>query len=231
MLTIDNISVTLNNTNILKDLSLTINPGEIVGLVAPNGSGKTTLLKTIVKLNPIDAGIISIENTSAKTEEYNRALFSFQNADSLYPNLNALDHLTFVKRAWKSEKQIDHVITQLKMDVYKNKKIRQLSLGMKQHVLLAMAIISDAKLILMDEPFNGLDPSSVKIISTIIRSMQSEGTSFLFSSHILNHIDQLCSKVFFLKDKKIFLISDLTAKNFISTEQNYNLLFEGDTHS
>lgn len=228
MLYVNNISVTLKNTNIIKNLSLGINSGEIVGLVAPNGYGKTTLLKSIMKLNQIESGDISIEGNSNKNKDYHKALFFFQNADSLYPNLNALDHLNFVKNAWKSKVEVNEVITDLKMSAYKNKKIRQLSLGMKQHVLLAMAIVSDAKLILMDEPFNGLDPSSVKTVSLLIKNMQAEGTSFLFSSHILNHIDQLCSKVFFLKEKKIILISDLASNNFISTENNYNLLFEGD---
>ncbi|MBC1474108.1 ABC transporter ATP-binding protein [Listeria grandensis] len=231
MLHVDNISIVLKGTSIIKDLSLTINSGEIIGLVAPNGYGKTTLLKSIVKLNRIDSGNISLEKNLNRKEEYNKELFFFQNADSLYQNLSALDHLKFVKNAWKSKTNIDKLLTDLKMNDYKNKKIRQLSLGMKQHVLLAMSIASNAKLILMDEPFNGLDPSSVKTISTIIKSMQSEGTSFLFSSHILNHIDQLCSKVFFLKDKKIFLISDLHSDKFTSTEHNYNLLFEGEYNS
>ncbi|WP_163655398.1 ABC transporter ATP-binding protein [Listeria sp. PSOL-1] len=228
MLKVDNVNVSIKKTCILEGLTLHIDYGEVAGLVAPNGYGKTTLLKTIAGLTKIVSGDVFVEDVSLTKHSpfYNKNLFFFQNVESLYLNLTVLEHLEFVKKSWQSSKNIDFVIQTLKMESYKNKKVKQLSLGMKQHLLIAMAIISEASLILMDEPFNGLDPSSVKIVSHIIKQMANEKKSFLFSSHILSHIDLICSKVLFLKDKKIILVEDLLHQKFTNTEKNYNLLYE-----
>lgn len=229
MLEINDIQVTLGKKIILNNLSLTIDKGEIVGLVAPNGYGKTTLLKTIAELEKIDRGNISLfgKDIHLNSCEYRKLVFFSHSSDMLYQNLTVLDHLNFAKNAWESPKKVLSVISELQMNHYMNKKVKNLSLGMKQHLLFAMAIISNAQLILMDEPFNGLDPTSVRKVSKLIYYLSLEGKCFLFSSHILYHIDQICSKVFFLDDQKISFISDLTKERFINTEQNYTLLFEG----
>ncbi|MBC1522575.1 ABC transporter ATP-binding protein [Listeria aquatica] len=230
MITIENLSVKIGKNLILDHLSLKIRPSEIIGLVAPNGTGKTTLLRSISGLQKITSGKISIESYEMKeaTTHYCRSFFYLQNIDLLYPELTVIEHLRFVKYTWKSDQQIEQILDLLQMTAYQHKKISKLSFGMKQHLLIAMAIISDAPNILMDEPFNGLDPTSIHIVTRAIHSLAQTGKAFLFSSHILNHIDQTCSKVLFLQNKKIEYILDFSKFPDKKAEEIYHNLYEGD---
>ncbi|WP_167628310.1 ABC transporter ATP-binding protein [Listeria valentina] len=228
MITIENLSVKLGKSLILDHLSLKISSGEIIGLVAPNGTGKTTLLRSISGLQKITSGKISLDSHDIKQADTNycRSFFYLQNVDLLYPELTVIEHLRFVKYTWKSDQQIDQILDLLQMTAYQHKKTSKLSLGMKQHLVIAMAITSGAPNILMDEPFNGLDPTSVHIVTRAIHSLAQAGKAFLFSSHMLNHIDQTCSKVFFLQNKKIEYILNFAETPSEKSEEIYHNLYE-----
>lgn len=126
---------------------------------------------------------------------------------------------------WKSTKSIEEVLTYLKMEKYKNKAVKKLSLGMKQHLLIAMYIISDAPVFLFDEPLNGLDPSSIKLVNQILRNYNEKKT-IMISSHDLFNIREVCNRAVFLKNGEI---SEDT-RDLDKLDSIYTNLFEKDEY-
>lgn len=223
---VTNLTIKYKKKVILKNINLEITQSEIIGLVAPNGTGKTTLLRAISGLIQPQEGSVSIEGKTVHDdrEAYYKKLYYVESNHTLYPNLNGMDHLSYVKSVWESSIDVEVVIRKLGISDYINKPIKKLSLGMKQHILLAMCIISDADVILLDEPMNGLDPTSIRIISKYIEEMKKDDKIFIISSHILSNIDTITDKVLFLKDGNIVHSID-SKKNGESSENVYNKLY------
>lgn len=226
MLKIDNLSVNYGKKEILNSISLEFYPSEIIGLVAPNGAGKTTLLRTVAGLIKPKSGQVSIDNLkrSEDRKDYYKKIYFVESNQTLYPNLSGMDHLKYVKASWNSPIEIKNVITGLGIVDYVNRPIRKLSLGMKQHILMAMCIVSNANVILLDEPMNGLDPTSIKKISMYLKKMKQDKKTILFSSHILSNIDAITDKVIFLKDKQVVYSLDKNKEN-LSSEELYEQLY------
>ena len=227
MLTIKNIYVTYGEKIVLENIDIELNTSEIIGLVAPNGAGKTTLLRTIAGLIRPDSGEVFLNGLTAKKnrEAYYKTLYFVESNQTLYSNLKGIDHLNYVKSIWNSTVNIEKVIKDLAIAEYINTPIKKLSLGMKQQILIAMCIVSDADIILLDEPMNGLDPSNMKNISYQLTKLKNQNKLILFSSHILSNVDNISDKVLFLKNKKIEYLLDFE-KETISSESIYDLLFE-----
>lgn len=223
---VTNLTIKYKKKVILKNINLEITQSEIIGLVAPNGTGKTTLLRAISGLIQPQEGSVSIEGKTVHDdrEAYYKKLYYVESNHTLYPNLNGMDHLSYVKSVWESSIDVEVVIRKLGISDYINKPIKKLSLGMKQHILLAMCIVSDADIILLDEPMNGLDPTSIRIISKYIEEMKKDDKIFIISSHILSNIDTITDKVLFLKDGNIVHSID-SKKNGESSENVYNKLY------
>lgn len=229
MLTLNNVTTQYKNKIILKDISMELENSEIIGLVAPNGTGKTTLLRTISGLIKPVSGSISIDDiTLSKNRiDYYKKIYFVESNSTLYPNLKGIDHLNYVKSAWNSSIDIKTIIKALDLTSYIEVPIKKLSLGMKQHILLAMCIVSNANYILLDEPMNGLDPSSIKTISSYLKQMKIEGKTIILSSHILTNIDNITDRVIFLKDKTIIHSLDMK-KDKTSSEVIYDKLYGQD---
>ncbi|WP_414839574.1 ABC transporter ATP-binding protein [Carnobacterium sp. TMP28] len=226
MLLIKNISVHYGKRIILEKLAIELNSSEIIGLVAPNGAGKTTLLRTIAGLIRPNSGEIAINGLSVATnrQAYYKSLYFVESNQTLYPNLKGIDHLNYVKAMWHSSVNVEEVIKDLAIKEYVNRPIKKLSLGMKQQILIAMCIVSDADIILLDEPMNGLDPTNMKNISEQLIKLKNKGKLILFSSHILSNVDKISDKVLFLKNKKIDYLLDFE-KETLSSEVVYEQLF------
>lgn len=226
MLKIDNLNVNYGKKEILNSINLEFYPSEIIGLVAPNGAGKTTLLRTVSGLIKPKSGQISIDNLSRSEDRkaYYKKIYFVESNQTLYPNLSGTDHLKYVKASWNSPVEIESVIKELGIVDYVNRPIKKLSLGMKQHILMAMCIVSNAEVILLDEPMNGLDPTSIKKISSYLKKMKQEEKTILFSSHILSNIDAITDKIIFLKDKQVACFLDKN-KESISSEDMYEQLY------
>lgn len=206
MLEVNGISYAYKKQSILKNTSFSLKNGSIIGLVAPNGTGKTTLLKLISKSLKLQNGTIILNNIdSSKRVKYLKNIFFLESIDNLYENLSVREHLVYVKQMWKSTVSIDKVLKMLNMNHYENRKVKKLSLGMKQHLVIAMYIVSDAELLLMDEPHNGLDPSSIKTIKNVFQILRDRGKTIFYSSHDLFNMENFCDRVLFLKNLKIEL--------------------------
>ncbi|BDR57121.1 ABC transporter ATP-binding protein [Xylocopilactobacillus apis] len=189
---------------VLDGINLSIEEPRLIALVAPNGSGKTTLLNIICNLERPDTGSVKIEGVTNHMQEIFYDVTYMQDNSVLYTELTGMDHIKFVQAAHNlSDERVEEVLTDLKMNYYMNKKVQNYSLGMKQHLLFAMVILPKPKLLLMDEPLNGLDPASVARVRETLKDLFKAGTTILFSSHNLDQIDKLTDDIYFLKNKQL----------------------------
>lgn len=205
---------------VLKGVEFAITEPQIVALVGPNGSGKTTLLNCMTNLLSIDSGTIQLLGKDHTDASLFYDVSYLQDNRVLYGNLTAYDHLKFVCRVQKQpDAKIMEVAERVGMESYLHKRVQNFSLGMKQHLLLAIAIMNDPKLLLLDEPLNGLDPTSAINLRNILLELHDEGTTMIISSHNLDEIDRLTNTIFFMKDGQILeeSLEDYTMKEFYLT--------------
>ena len=214
---VNGISKRIKNKMILDNITFSLKSNEVVALVGPNGSGKTTLLKTMVGLLKLDGGTIKIFglNTQKNREQVLSKLSFMQDSSVLYPNLTGYDHLHFIAKINKQKQEsIQEMIKKLKIESYIHKKVEEYSMGMKQHLLLAIALLNKPQLRLLDEPLNGLDPSSNSMLRELILKLRSQGTSILFSSHVLGEVDKVADRILFIKEGKII------SENYMDTSNS-----------
>lgn len=196
-------SVGYGSTTMLSIGSLFLSPGTAAGLVAPNGSGKTTLLEALSGQFPtrIRSGSLAADGIrQRRSAEFAELVYlSSSGSADLYPTLSALEHLAFVREAWKSAADIDSLCDSLGISPYLDKPTRKLSTGMKQQVKLAMAIATDCPYLILDEPLNGLDPGKRKTSCDAMRSEVARGRSVLISSHLLDDLADLTNSFYFIE--------------------------------
>ena len=202
MLKVNHISKSYGSIKAINDLSFEVNEGEIFGLLGVNGAGKTTTFRMIVGLLEPDDGTITLNNKNIDyditddigflTEE--RSLFikmSVLEQILFYGNLKGLDNKEI-------EKRLDYWLDRLKITEYKNEKIKNLSKGNQQKVQFIAAVINEPKLLILDEPFTGLDPFNVEILMQALREMAKKGTIVIFSSHRMEHVEMFCDRLLIL---------------------------------
>ena len=190
--------------DVLKDITFQIENPQIVALVGPNGSGKTTMLNCLMNLLPFQEGEITILGKNHKHPSLFYDVSYLQDNRVLYGDLTGYDHLKFICKVQKLPiSKVKEVAEYIGMDSHGKKRVRSYSLGMKQHLLLAMAVINNPKLILLDEPINGLDPTSAIHMRNILMDLHAKGTTIIISSHNLEEIDKMTNTIYFMKDGRI----------------------------
>ncbi|WP_125766626.1 ATP-binding cassette domain-containing protein [Lapidilactobacillus wuchangensis] len=199
MLILDNFSVYYGHKNIITSLNLKIANGEIIGLVAPNGSGKTTLMRGMTSLAQATGQIELNGAVPTHRTEYRRQFFFAESTAIFLPYLTGRDYLRYVKKAWHSTTELAEIILQTRINEFVDWRIGKYSLGMKQQLLLAMALLSSAPILILDEPMNGLDPTNLHVFSHALQKYADRNKTVLISSHILDNVSELCNHVVFLK--------------------------------
>lgn len=202
MLKIENVTKKYKNGALANDnISLTVNDGEIYGFIGPNGAGKSTLIKSIVGLHDFE-GTIKLDNLTLKENPiaYKTKLAYIPDNPDLYENVKAINYLNFIADVFKIEqdkrvKTIDYYADLLEIKSSLNMPIKTFSHGMKQKLAIIGAIIHEPKLLVMDEPFVGLDPKSSYDVKEIMRNLVAKGTIIFFSSHVLEVVEKLCDHI------------------------------------
>ena len=195
----------IDKEEILSDISLQIAEGEIYGLLGPNGAGKTTLMKCMLSLLTITSGSIEIfgKNLQEHREEILSQVGSIIETPIFYENCTAKDILEIhAQYMGKNITELD-IINTLRMVGLKNttKKVKEFSLGMKQRLGLARAFLMKPRLLILDEPINGLDPVGIQEIRNLLQLLSKEhGITILISSHILSEISQIADKIGVIKN-------------------------------
>lgn len=204
ILQVDKVSKSFGKESVLHNISFSIKQSQIVALVGPNGSGKSTLFNIITNLLKADKGQVSIVGKPNTDPNIFKEISFMQDNSVLYDFLTGFDHLQFIAEVQNLPKEsILEVAETIGNKDYLNKKVKNYSLGMKQHLLLSMALINKPKLLLLDEPLNGLDPTSAIRIRELLIKLQQKGTTIFLSSHNLAEIDQVTSDILFLKDGRL----------------------------
>lgn len=204
ILSVSNIHKSYGKEKVLNNISFDMEGPQILALIGPNGSGKSTLLNIVANLLPADQGSISIMDKTNQDHLIFREVSYMQDNSVLYDYLTGYDHLQFVGDMQKvSKKKVLAAAERIGMTSFLDKKVANYSLGMKQQLLLTMAIVNEPKLLIMDEPLNGLDPTNAIKVRNLLLELAKEGTAILLSSHNLSEIDHVTSKILFLKDGQL----------------------------
>ena len=217
MIEINNVSKTYNGVKrAIKDVSFKVDGGEIFGFIGHNGAGKTTMIKSIVGILDFEDGDILINGKSIKNNpiECKKDIAYVPDNPDLYENMKAIDFINFVCDMYEIDKDTrkKNVLKYAKMFEIDGKlgdDISSFSHGMKQKVALIAALSHDPKVLIMDEPFVGLDPKAVFDMKEIMRSMAKEGKTIFFSTHILDVAEKLCDRVAIIKSGKIVKIGKM----------------------
>ncbi|GAA0703108.1 ABC transporter ATP-binding protein [Paraclostridium ghonii] len=215
VLKLENISKSYSKKEVLKDISFSANPGEILGIVGPNGAGKTTIMKIISGLTKKYTGNVYIngENIRKSTKNSTKQIGCVIEAPGFYPDLTGYENLLFFAKisGLKDKSEINQISKILELDNYLNTKAKKYSLGLKQRLGVAQAVLTSPKILILDEPTNGLDPEIVPQIRNFIKKIALEKNMVvIISSHILSEIESICNKVLFMQKGEIIKIEDLT---------------------
>lgn len=210
MLRIENLTKVYGTKKAVDNLSLHINKGEIYGFIGHNGAGKTTTLKSVVGILKYDEGEIFIDGLSLKDNliECKKKIAYIPDNPDLYEFMTAIQYLNFVADIFAvstedRRSRIEKYASLFEINGVLGQSISSFSHGMKQKLAVVAALIHDPKLVIMDEPFVGLDPKAAHDLKTIMREICDNGGAIFFSTHVLDVAEKLCDKVAIIKKGKL----------------------------
>lgn len=212
VLEVSNLCKSFGKKEIIKNVSFNIEEGQIVGFVGPNGAGKTTTLKLITNLIFPDKGTIIIKGYDLLNNR-EKALMNIAGmieAPDIYRHLTGKENMDFIRKIRGiSQEKLNSIVEYVGLEHRINDPVKKYSLGMKQRLALGMCILSQPKLLILDEPTNGLDPTGTIALRKLIASLAKDlKVAVLFSSHSLSEVHKLSDKVIFIKEGEIVSIKD-----------------------
>ena len=200
----------------ISNISFNVNDGEIFAFIGHNGAGRTTLIKSIVGIHEFDSGDILINGKSIKLSpvECKKEMAFVPDNPELYENMKAIDFINFICDMYEvsqdvREKNIAKFAKMFEIENNLNDVISSFSHGMKQKVALISALAHDPKVLIMDEPFVGLDPKAVFDVKEIMNEMVKDGKIIFFSTHILDVAEKLCSRVAIIKKGELIKVGNM----------------------
>lgn len=216
ILQVENLTKLYKNNRGARDISFTLLPGTILGLLGPNGSGKTTIMKACTGLLRPTGGVISIEGhtifngrkdelgriSGAEFEAALEGVGALIEAPSLFDRLTARQNLQLAANYYKTlpPERLDEVLRLVEMERYANERVGSFSLGMRQRIGLALALLNKPRLLVLDEPANGLDIEGMVAIRDIVKSSAADGAAVLISSHLAHEIELCATHVAIIYD-------------------------------
>lgn len=225
ILELKGISKTMGKKKAVDNVSFTVNSGEVFGFLGPNGAGKTTTIKMITGLLKADQGEIFIDGKNVKND-FEKALENvggiIENPE-MYGYLSGLDNLKIYGRMHGniSKERLDEVVKMVKLENRIGDKVKKYSLGMRQRLGIAQALLHKPKLLILDEPTNGLDPMGIKEMRDNLRELaEKEGLAVLVSSHLLSEMELMCDRFGIIDNGKIIDIKTLKDIKNSSSETN-----------
>lgn len=239
MIEIKNVTKIYNgDKKAVDDISFTINDGEIFAFIGHNGAGKTTTIKSIVGILDFEEGDILINGKSIKKSpiECKKQMAYVPDNPDLYENMKAIDFINFICDMYEVSKEvreenINRYAKMFEMQEKLNDYISSFSHGMKQKIALIAALVHNPDVLIMDEPFVGLDPKAVFDIKEVMKDMCKQGKTIFFSTHILEVAEKLCDRVAIIKQGKIVKIGSMKEiKGDESIEQVFLELDEGEKY-
>ena len=216
MIEIKNVTKKYGDKVALKDVTFTVDDGEIFAFIGHNGAGKTTLIKAICGIHEFDEGDILINGKSIKNDPIacKKEMAFVPDNPELYEQMKAIDFINFICDMYEvpqdvREKNITKYAKMFELEQNLNDPIDSFSHGMKQKVALISALAHDPKILIMDEPFVGLDPKAVFDVKEVMNEMIKEGKTIFFSTHILDVAEKLCSRVAIIKKGELLKVGSM----------------------
>jgi ABC-2 type transport system ATP-binding protein len=202
-----------NGRPAVEDLTFSANPGELLGLIGPNGAGKSTTIKTILDFMKPDSGEVRIFG-NPMNETLKNEIGYLPEERGLYKRLTAMDQILYLSSLKgldhsTAKNRADQLLRQTGMLESKQKRIKDMSKGMGQIIQFIVTIIHNPQLIILDEPFSGLDPVNTEMIKEIIAQLRDEGKTIILSTHQMNQVEELCNRVLMINHGREVLYGDL----------------------
>ncbi len=227
ILEVKNLNKFFGKKQILKNVSFTINEGEILGFIGPNGAGKTTTIKLILGLQSINSGEVYINGYDV-TKDFEKAILKVgaivENPDA-YMYLTGRKNLELIANMYQdiTKERIDEVIRLTGLEKRINDKVSKYSLGMRQRLGIASSLLHNPNLLILDEPTNGLDPEGIKELrELLIKLTKEEKMGVLISSHNLAELESFCTNVCLIKNGSVITTSSI--KNFKKSDKSYYIM-------
>ena len=214
VLELKNVNKTFGKRKVIDNISLDVKEGEIYGFLGPNGSGKTTTIKMILRMIDLDSGEIRVNGYDTK-KEFEKAMECIgaivENPD-MYKYMSGIDNLKLHARIRNiDQKRIQEVLELVELKDRAKDKVGKYSLGMKQRLGLALTLLHKPKVLILDEPTNGLDPAGIKKLRDILKEIShKKGVAVFVSSHILSEMQLMCDKVAVIDNGKLMKVEEIT---------------------
>ena len=216
MIEIKNLSKSYGKKTALDEVSFTVESGEIFAFIGHNGAGKTTLIKAMVGIHDFEEGDILINGKSIKEEpiKCKKIMAYVPDNPELYENMKAIDYINFICDMYeiseeKRKKNVEKYAKMFELDEVLENKISSFSHGMKQKVALIAALAHEPKVLVMDEPFVGLDPKAIFDMKEVMKEIAEKGGTIFFSTHILDVAEKLCSRVAIVKKGRLVKVGSM----------------------
>ncbi len=206
ILTVSNLTKKFGYLTAVKDLSFSIEKGNVYGILGPNGSGKSTTLGIVLNVVNPTSGSFTWFDGKTTTHQALKKVGAIIERPNFYPYMTAMQNLKLVCKIKEvPEDRIEETLQLVGLWERRNSKFRTYSLGMKQRLAIASALLNDPEILILDEPTNGLDPQGIHQIRELIKKIASQGTTILLASHLLDEVEKVCSHVVILrKGEKLY---------------------------
>jgi ABC-2 type transport system ATP-binding protein len=203
------------NRTVVDSVSLSVRPGEIFGFLGPNGSGKTTTIRMALGILRPDGGSVSVLGSPPALTVLKRVGYLPEEA-GLPPKARVFDIIRYLGRLKgmsrpDAESRAEELLNRVGLYEHRSDKVETLSQGMKQMIHFVTAIAHKPSLLILDEPFSGLDPLNVRLMKQILNELQQAGTTIMFSTHVMSDVEEMCERIALISDGSLLLFGDLSA--------------------
>lgn len=232
VLELQEINRSFSGRRVLNDVSLVVRPGRMTGFVGANGAGKTTTMRIILGVLTADSGNVTLDGKQLGAGDRRR--FGYMPEErGLYPKMKVAEQLAYFARlhglgsaaAWRNSREL---LDRLGLAERAGETVEKLSLGNQQRVQIAAALVHDPEVLVLDEPFSGLDPVAVETVQTVLNDYAGRGAPVLFSSHQLDIVERICDDLAIIADGTIRANGEREALRAEYAEPEYELQFDGD---
>ncbi|MCK5217490.1 MAG: ATP-binding cassette domain-containing protein [Methanosarcinales archaeon] len=228
------ISKSYNDTQVINNISFSVNQGEIFGLLGPNGAGKTTILRMMLDIIKSDSGSIKVFDSTLDYAAKDRIGY-LPEERGLYKTTKITEHLVYLAQLKgipkkQAQEKAEDLLRLIEMYEHKDKKVEELSKGMQQKIQFIAAIIHDPDIIIVDEPFSGLDPVNTRLIINILLEQKKAGKTVILSTHIMEQVQTLCDRILMINKGCVVLYDtvDTIRKKYRKNLKNNSVILEFD---
>jgi ABC-2 type transport system ATP-binding protein len=232
MLELHSINRSFGERRVLRDVSFAVEGGRMTGFVGGNGAGKTTTMRVILGVLSADSGSVTLDGTPLDAER--RARFGYMPEErGLYPKMRVAEQIVYLGRLHgmstaQAQKNTDELLDRLGLGERKGDTVESLSLGNQQRAQIAAALVHDPEVLVLDEPFSGLDPIAVEVVLNELKDFASTGAPVIFSSHQLDIVERLCDDLVVIADGEIRASGSREGLRAEHTLPRYELQLSGD---